>query len=277
MTDAEIEDQIRQMFEENYELLQSEGGHSLAHDTKNVALQQVIFYWQKMREVAENVTDTEVKLNLPEQLTSQGRKYGIEGVVDIIREDERTVMYDIKTHDADYVTANKELYEKQLNVYAHIWQNLRGKPLDQTAVIATAYPETLKEALSSGNEQRITTELGKWNPLIDIPFNQQHVEETIRDFGAVVDAIEENKFAPPSVEKLKTRISGKKILFATQTCRNCDARFSCTSYRNYVASMAGRSEVSMSQYFHELGSDVEQEEWLNANLEVAPSPEDFEI
>ena len=277
MTDAEIEEQIRQMFEENYELLQSEGGHSLAQDTKKAALQQVLFYWQKMREVAENVTDTEVKLNLPGQLTSQGRNYGIEGVVDIIREEDRTVMYDIKTHDADYVTANKDLYEKQLNVYAYIWQNLRGKPLDQTAVIATAYPETLKEALNSGNERRITTELGKWNPLIDIPFNQQHVEETIAEFGTVVDAIEENKFTPPSVEKLKTRISGKKILFATQTCRNCDARFSCTSYRNYVASMAGRSEVSMSRYFHELGSDAEQEEWLNANLEVAPSPADFEI
>ena len=30
-------------------------------------------------------------------------------------------MYDIKTHDADFVNANED-YEDQLNVYTHIWQ-----------------------------------------------------------------------------------------------------------------------------------------------------------
>lgn len=120
MTEADIEAQIREMFEENYELLQYEGGHALTQDVKNAALRQVLLYWQTMRDVAENVTDTEVKLNLPDQMTPKGRKYGIEGVVDIIRENDRTVMYDIKTHDAHYVNANKALYEKQLNVYAYM-------------------------------------------------------------------------------------------------------------------------------------------------------------
>ena len=131
MKESEIEAEIRRMFEENYELMRLEGGHALSADVKEAALNQVLFYWRKMRDVAENVTDTEVKLNLPEQITPQGRKYGIEGVVDIIREDERTVMYDIKTHDSDYVRANTAEYEKQLNVYAHIWQGLRGLELDR--------------------------------------------------------------------------------------------------------------------------------------------------
>lgn len=132
MTEVEIELEIHRLFEENYELMRLDGGHALSADVKQAALLQVLFYWKKMREVVENVTDTEVRLNLPEKLTPQGRKYGIEGIVDIIRENEKTVMYDIKTHDADYVRANTAEYEKQLNVYAHIWQNLRKQELDQT-------------------------------------------------------------------------------------------------------------------------------------------------
>jgi len=271
MTDQEIEAFIREMFEENYELLQAEGGHSLTQDAKNAALQQVLFYWRKMRDVAENVTDTEVKLNLPEQITPNGRKYAIEGVVDIIREDERTVMYDIKSHDADYVNANVDLYEKQLNVYAYIWQNLRGQPLDETVIIATAYPDGVKEALKNGDPQRITAALEQWNPLITIPFNEEHVEDTIADFGTVVDQIEGNEFAPPAVERLRTRVlsGGRQLLFATQVCRNCDARFSCSSYRNYVVSSGGRSESTFARYFQEYGIDSEQEDWLNANLDGA--------
>ncbi|MBD1866132.1 PD-(D/E)XK nuclease family protein [Cyanobacteria bacterium FACHB-471] len=279
MTEADIEAQIREMFEENYELLQAEGGHALTQDGKNAALRQVLLYWQKMRDVAENVTDTEVKLNLPDQMTPKGRKYGIEGVVDIIREDDRTVMYDIKTHDYDYVNKNKELYEKQLNVYAYIWQSLRGQELDQTAIIATAFPTAVQEALDRDDERRLAAALEEWNLLIDIPFDQLHVGQTIADFGAVVDAIEENKFAPASVEKLKTRFAarGRELLFATQVCRNCDARFSCSSYRNYVVSSGGRSDSTFARYFQEFGSDSEQEEWLTANLDAAPSPEAFEV
>ena len=95
MTDLEIEQEIARLFEENYELMRIDGGHALSADVKAQALLQVLYYWRKMRDVAENVTDTEVKLNLPEKLTPKGRKYGIEGVVDIIRENDRTVMYDI--------------------------------------------------------------------------------------------------------------------------------------------------------------------------------------
>ena len=152
MTETEIEQAIQEMFEENYLLLQAESGHSLTQDVKQAALQQVLLYWRKMREVAENITETEVRLCLPEQSTAKGRTFAIEGVVDIIREGDHTVMYDIKTHDADYVLANKDLYEKQLNIYAHIWQNLRQQPLDATAIIATSYPAFVKEALSDPQE-----------------------------------------------------------------------------------------------------------------------------
>ncbi len=56
-------------------------------------------YWKKLRHIAEKVTDTEVRLNLPNQTTPKGRGFCVEGVVDIVREDEKVTMYDIKTHD----------------------------------------------------------------------------------------------------------------------------------------------------------------------------------
>jgi hypothetical protein len=277
MTDAEIEQEIKRLFEENYEIMQLEGGHSLSAYTKQAAMLQVLFYWKKMREVAENVTDTEVKLNLPEQLTPQGRKYGIEGVVDIIRENNKTVMYDIKTHDADYVRVNTAEYQKQLNVYAHIWQGLRKQNLDQTAIIATSFPVGLRESVRNSDEKRIAKELDNWEPLIDIPFNQDSVEDTIREFGEVVDAIESRQFEPPSVDQLKSQLPGKKIAFAAFVCRICDARFSCSAYRNYVQSSAPRADSLLRRFLSDFGSDADREDWVYANLENTPNPEDLGI
>src|SRR5690625_925281 len=81
---------IEEAFEENYELLRLEGGHSLSPHVKKLALEQVKNYWKKLRDVAENVSDTEVRLTLPERETPAGRRYTIQGVVDVVKEDNRT-------------------------------------------------------------------------------------------------------------------------------------------------------------------------------------------
>jgi hypothetical protein len=275
--DLAIEAQIKELFEQNYEMMRLEGGHALSADVKQGALNQVLFYWRKLREVAENVTDTEVMLSLPEQLTPEGRKYTIEGVVDIIREQNQTVMYDIKTHDSDYVRGNVPEYEKQLNVYAHIWQGLRQQELDQTAIIATSLPITLRDAVRKNNQRHIVTEMQRWQPLIDIPFNQEKVADTINEFGQVVDAIESRQFQPPSLEKLKGKLAGKKVTFAVQVCRNCDARFSCLAYRRYVKSSSSQADSLLSRFLNDYGSDSEREDFLYGNLENIPDIERFDI
>jgi hypothetical protein len=268
--DLEVEEFIRQAFAENFEMLRFEGGHSLAPDVKEAAMQQVLLYWRKLREIAEKVSETEVKLNLPEQKTPKGRKFGIEGVVDIVRENDQTVMYDIKSHEVDYVRANTEFYEQQLNVYAYIWQKLRHQPLDQTAIIATDFPEAVAEVLANGDEAQLEAALNEWNPVVEIPFDERHVETTIAEFGCVVDAIEERRFAPPPVEKLQTRLeSATKTLFATRVCINCDARFSCASYRDYaLESGQGSAEKNFRRYFNDYGQEFEVEAWHTANLEA---------
>jgi hypothetical protein len=282
MSEAEIftEEQIREFFEENFEVLRMEGGHSLAPEVKEIALQQVLLYWRKLRSVAQKVTDTEVRLTLPGQTTAKGRPFGIEGVVDIVRDNDRVVMYDVKTHDAESVRASPEPYELQINVYAHIWQNLHQQPLDQTAVIATAYPAPVKKALGPPrDEPALEAALDQWEPLVQLDFDPDSIAETIADFGKVVDCIEEGKFSPANVAKLKQRVARGSRSFAEDICGNCDARFSCESYREFA--LAGRSNADrlIRQYFSDLGSELEREAWAIAALDVVaelPSVADLE-
>lgn len=275
---AEIEAFIRNAFEQNYEELRLDSGHAIAPDVKLTALNQVLLYWRMLSEIANNVTDTEVRLNLPNQKTPDGRVYAIEGVVDILRDNERTIMYDIKTHNAEYVKSNLDIYEQQLNVYAHIWQNLRRQALNGTAIIATDYPDNIRDALASENEAEIEHALSAWDPVVPIHFDPKKVMETIAKFGETVDNIENGVFAPPPLERLNELVTGSKykVRFATHVCRNCDARFSCKSYREY-AWRGGRksADAPMAKYFAEALPDEEQEAWRSSNMETAQNPSDL--
>ena len=94
--EQEMQDFIREAYEQNFDLLRIGSGVSLSPEVKQAGLQQVLFYWQKMREVALNVTETEVRLSLPSNESPKERIFGIEGVVDIVREGGKTIIYDIK-------------------------------------------------------------------------------------------------------------------------------------------------------------------------------------
>lgn len=269
----EMEARIRDFFEQNFEMLRLESGHSLSPDAKAAALNQVLLYWRRLREIAEKVTDTEVRLNLPNLQTPKGRKFGIDGIVDIVREPAtdgepaRTVMYDVKTHEADDVRANLDEYGQQLNVYAHIWQNLREQMLTETAVISTAFPEEVKRALQAGDEAALERALQRWQPVIPIPFDTSDVAATVAHFAGVVDRIEDGDFAAPSVAKLRRRPSGMQAIFAVQVCRNCDARFSCASYRAYAREGRGAAEQRFRHaFFDAMISDSEREDRLLAGL-----------
>src|SRR6266487_530759 len=266
----EIEQLIRDFFHQNFEALRLETSHSLAPEVKETALSQVLIYWMRLNEVARRVTDTEVALNLPEQVSPRWRTFKFEGVVDMVRENNRTVMYDIKTHDAEAILGNLETYKKQLNVYAYIWQNLRGQQLDETSVISTSYPEVVKDAWESGDETLLANELQRWNPLIEVPFNLDHIGETIQDFGKTVDAIEDGLFFAPSQDKLQSKVPGTKTIFAVNVCRNCDARFSCRSYRTYALGLSKAVECNFEMYFDDIGDDRERDDWVIAALDVAP-------
>ena len=269
MDEEEVQERILEFFDRNMADLQAEGGHALAPEVKETALRHVQLYWRKLREIAMKVTDTEVKLSLPEQRTPRGRIFAIEGVVDIVREHGHTVLYDIKTHPPDEVRANRDLYARQLAVYAHIWQALRGEPLDETAVICTVYPPALEEALRTGDEPGAAKELAAWEPVIDIPFDEAQVAATVADFARVVDRIEDHVFAAPPLAELKAPLPGMRRPFGTAVCRNCDARFSCDPYRRWLQVGRSSSEATFRQYIEDLGADMERDAHVAAALAAA--------
>ncbi len=276
LNEKEMQDFIRESFEQNFELLRLESGIALSPEAKRAGLQQVLFYWQKMREVALRVSETEVRLSLPGNESPGERIFGIEGVVDIVREEGNTVIYDIKTHNADYVRSHIDLYEDQLNVYAYIWNELQKQPLDGTAVICTEFPEEVKEALRRGNQQQLERALQAWEPLIEIEFDRRKVKETVRAFGAVVDKIEEHQYSPPPVEKLQEPFTDNtKVRFGTHVCRNCDVRFSCDAYRVYMRRGRGREDQAFEEYYNDLEVGEPLEEWRTAGLEEIVEPEEL--
>jgi hypothetical protein len=227
-----VEDYIRSSFKDNFNRLRAESGHTLSPEVKQAALDQVLFYWRKLSDLAMRITETEVRLNLPNQKTKKKRIFSIQGVVDIVREDDRVTMYDLKTHLPEYVLKYRDKYEEQLNVYAYIWQKLRGQRLDETAVITTQFPQPLSEAMSSKDDARIAEEVAKWDPVIPITFDTSHVGRIIAQFAEIVDAIEDGNFSPPPLERLREiEVEGKT--FGSRVCSNCDVRFSCNSFRSF--------------------------------------------
>jgi hypothetical protein len=279
VTDEEVEQHIRGFFEHNYELLQQEGGHVLAEGAKRQALEQSLLYWRKLKAIATTVTETEVKLALPGQITPKGRPFVIEGVVDIVRDKGEVRMYDLKTHEADEVRAERDLYEDQLNVYAHIWKGIRQQPLDGTAIIATRLPAELRDALRSDDSDAINVAMASWEPVVDLPFDENQVSRTVRDFGRCVDEIENGEFAPPPPDVLgKPRGTRRRkdhgAAFGTRTkseptfaqihCRDCDTRFSCSSYRSYMKLRDSRSRKTPDE--HDEETRLELDAWIEENL-----------
>jgi len=263
-----IEEFLRERFDDNFEIIQEETSTGLAPDIRERAFQQVIYYWRKLKGIASRVTETEVRLNLPCQRTPQGREFGIEGVVDIVREDDHTIMYDIKTHEVEYAQAHKDDYAQQLNIYAHIWQILREQQLDQTAVITTALPGTLREAIVNEDDDRIESEMVEWEPVIDIPFDPSQVDVAIKEFGEVVDMIENGDFSPPLLSMLKTRTTDDRLTFAQRICRNCDARYSCRPYLAFAKSDSGGSDFALERYYSDELADWEKAERINRRLDT---------
>lgn len=252
------EGELKGIFEQNFEHLRAENGHSLSPEVREAAWQQVRLYWFRLRHIAEAVTDTEVELSLPNQKTPKGRRFCIKGVVDIVRESNRVTMYDIKTHDLAFVRSNIELYEDQLNVYAHIWQQLRGQRLDEAAIIATPPPDKVLDAVRTGDSSEVEAACCEWDPVVPIPFDVGKVKKTADQFAKVVDAIEDHEFSSPALETLE-QMNPDGRRFAQRVCRNCDVRFSCSSFHSYARKYKDRKWQTFAS-FYDVPTDESEEQ-----------------
>ena len=116
-----------------------------------------------------------------------------------------------------------------------------------------------------------------WDPVIPIPFDANRVDAIIDEFGGVVDRIEDHSFAPRDLATLKTREPGLRTVFAVAVCRNCDARFSCRSYRDYALGAPTATEGQFRQYIVETADDLEQEAARVAALDASPADPNLDL
>jgi hypothetical protein len=151
-----------------------------------------------------------------------------------------------------------------------------------TAIIATRLPEELREALRSGDSVAVSDALQAWQPVVDLPFDQANVDRTIADFGRCVDSIEDAEFAPPSLEEIgqprgmRRRKSYREATaakesagptFAQSDCQNCDARFSCPSYRALPREKPGRGRrLETAKANPATNYQQELDDWIDVNL-----------
>ena len=261
------EEKIKQFFEENFNSLKESSGHTISRNLKEQALQQVLCYWRKNKEIILKITRSEVKLSLPEQKTPNKKiPYTIEGVVDIVQEGKETWLYDLKTHPIERITSQPQNYKEQLNIYGYIWQNLQGNELDNTAIISTPLPDELQRAIKNDDEKAIERLMDKWEPVIPFGYNEDEVADIIEKFGQTVEKIENAEFEAPPVEVLHEKKVGMSGSFGTSVCRNCDVRFSCRSYAEFIINSRGATRNNMIDFMKL--SDNEQNDFIDGNLEA---------
>lgn len=277
MNTKDIEDFIKLRLKENLKLMQAETGQRVNQNVVIAAERQALAYWHTMHLLAENITETEVKLSLPECSTPKGRTFTIEGVVDIVQEDSGMSIYDIKTMPRDYVEKNKLKFAMQLNVYAHILAGLKGYKVKKAAVIATAPADALKRKFNNAPFEAFIGMLKSMDPFVEIPLDEASITDTITKFGEIVDRIQDGDFKPKSVGDLKRKDTegGKTRQFGTDVCRNCDARFSCSSYRKFRSipenlKKVKRKDTNIWEFFTDCGDSLDVSDDIDANTSTGP-------
>jgi hypothetical protein len=264
---------VLQIFEDTYESIQAENGYGLGPDALADAQRQVVLYWLKLQEeVAKRITETEVPLTLMNQVTPSGTKYSIHGVVDVVEDRDQVILYDIKSHNFESIHEDRERFAPQLEVYAHIWAQLRGKPVHQTCIIATDPPRQVKRIQSVTDMSPTERQhFDAWQPVVNIDFHQNRMQETIAHFGEIIDLIEARRFTPPTPARLQQmwHDRGEKMI-----CAKCDARFSCDAYRAFAASLQGGHTAQLMHLFVDSGlTQGEHEELLDRAMYNADEAE----
>lgn len=260
----DLESLAKEFYQENYERLKFDGGHALNYQTQKTGLMQVIMYLHKSLHIAQSVTDTEVKLILPNEKLPDGSKYSIVGVIDIVKEKDSVTLYDIKTHDLDFIHLYINDYAEQLNVYAHVWRELRRQRVDKVAIVSTKLPRPLEIlATQYSNDgilnDRLQKAIDDWDPVVPVDDFTNKVKEAIDNFAEVVDKIKNYDFQPPGMEKLGKKIKNTNKTFATNVCSNCDVRFTCSSFKEHAV----KSKMHKRNLLEHLNKIIEQEELEN--------------
>lgn len=192
------ESQVAAWFDTNYAFLTKKERVYLASYVKNIALEQVLRYYQRNQHNWSRIKDSEVDVSLVKD------EYILKGTIDLIVGENQTVeLIDFKSEKKPDVNnpadrEKLERYRRQLEVYAHIVEERTGHIVSKAHLYYTSEEDG--------------------NPYITYPKDSRAIEKTIAVFDQVVHRIEQKDF---SIAERPAKL-----------CPSCDMRFYCDA-RNW--------------------------------------------
>ena len=187
-------DNIEFWFENNYKALLLSGLRPIAQTQKEVALKQVMNYFNQNNEFLDRVCETEIDVSVEKE------EYIITGKIDLLMgKDGKFEILDFKTQPKPETNTNPiiDKYFKQLCLYAYILKERYNKPVEKMYIYWTA-EEKRKDAIMQFN------------------YSDRGIVETGIYFDSVVKNIQEKDFV------VKTLPDTSKV------CKECDFRFYCS-------------------------------------------------
>ena len=184
---------IEGWFERNYKVLIQSGLRPISKTQKEIALKQVINYFNQNKDLLKRIQEAEVDVSVEKE------DYILTGKVDLLLgEDGKLEILDFKTQPKpDNSSPLIDRYFKQLCLYAHILRERYGK-----------YPERLYIYWTSEEKRK--------DALMEFYFEENHVDEAGRYFDEQVKKIQQKDF------KIKSIPDVEKV------CKECDFRFYCS-------------------------------------------------
>jgi len=182
---------IEQWFEQNYRALLASGMRPLGKIQKEVALKQVLNYFQQNYADLNRIIDAEVDVSVEKD------EYILVGKIDLLLgKDEKLEVLDFKTQPKPEPNSLIiDRYYKQLCLYAYI----------------------LKQRYNKGPERLLiywTSEEKRRDAVLEFNYDEGKVEEA----GAHFDKI---------VAKIKAKKFDVEVMPEAKTCKECDFRFYC--------------------------------------------------
>jgi len=187
------EHQVAAWFDTNYAFLTKRERVYLAAYVKNIALDQVLRYYQRNQNNWSRIKEAEVDVSLVKD------EYILKGSIDlVVGENQRVELIDFKSEKKPDVNnpadrVKLERYRRQLEVYAHIIEERTGHIVSKAHLY-------------------YTSEEGG-NPYITYPKDNRSIETTVAVFDQVVHRIEQKDFGIPERP--------------AKICRDCDIRYYC--------------------------------------------------
>lgn len=184
---------IEDWFDRNYKALIQAGLRPISKIQKEIALKQVINYFNQNKDLLKKIQEAEVDVSVEKE------DYILTGKIDLLLgEDGKLEILDFKTQPKPQLPSPLiDRYFKQLCLYAHILKERYGKYTERLYIYWTS-------------------EEKKQNALMSFKFDESKIDEAGKYFDEQVNRIKQKDF------RIKTLPDTEKV------CKECDFRFYCS-------------------------------------------------